>query len=438
MSNTPGRALSGDAPVLTCRSAAHSDTISVEVANRFATIDVVLKIVERCNLACPYCYFFFSGDDTYMRHPPTIPDKTIRDLIAFLRDAVLYQGINMVKIGLHGGEPLMMKKHVFRDMCARFRAELGGICRLIITMQTNGVLIDEEWIDIFAEQGVRIGVSMDGPERIHNLTRITKKGRGTYAETRRGWKLLLAAAAQGRINSPGMLCVVSPEHSGEEAFNHLALELKAEAVNFLLPDITHDSAEATPEFIAGCGQFMLDVYKAWNAAKGRCRVRFIYEASGPMLNDEACRRSALGKYDPLGLIVVSSDGEISPDDVLRGVDSRFRGTGITLTTHSLHDVLRSDAWAELDRAQQQPAAQCSECIWFNACRGGAPQHRYSKARGFDNPSVFCPVLKQFHGHVASSLISAGYPIEQVEQRLETKWTFSSEGEASRIEEKMFA
>lgn len=396
----------------------------VSAANRYGSIDVVLKVVERCNLACPYCYFFFADDDSFKRHPPTIPSRTIDALLAYLHDAIDNHGIQMVKIGLHGGEPLMMKKPAFRAMCARFRDELGPKCRLMITMQTNGVLIDEEWIDIFAELRIRIGVSVDGPKHIHNLTRITKKGRGTYDETRRGWELLRAAADQGRITDPGMLCVVNPAYSGQEAFDHIIGELRSSAVNFLLPDITHDSPEATEAFIAGCGRFMIEVYNAWAASDGKATVRFIYEAVGPMTNDDSCRSIATGKYDPMGLIVVSSDGEISPDDVLRGIDARFRDTGVSLFQHGVIDTLSHPLWQELAQAQARPHASCTECLWFNACRGGSPQHRYSKERGFDNPSVYCEELKRYHRYVASSLVSSGYDGTEIERRLDTRWVHS--------------
>lgn len=386
------------------------------------TIEVVLKIVERCNLVCPYCYFFFSGDDSFKRHPPTIPKGVLLDLVAFLRNAALSRGKKRIRIVLHGGEPLMLKKRVFREMCELFRTEVGSVCELDIGVQTNGVLIDPEWVEIFAEYDLRIGVSMDGPEHIHNLTRITKKGRGTYAETRRGWSLLLEAAEQGRISDPGIICVVSPEHSGTEIFKHYAIEMQAVGVDFLLPDITHDSPEATPEFVAGCGRFLVDVYNAWSKAGGRCRIRIIYEATGPMLNDEACRQSMTSKYDPFGSIVVSSSGEISPDDVLRGVDPEFRDTGLRLGMHGLHEVHQSPPWKTLARAQQQVPAECRDCIWLNACGGGLPQHRYSKAKSFDNPSVFCAALKQFHGHVASCLILSGSPVAEIERRMQMEWT----------------
>lgn len=397
-----------------------SQTIVVE-ADRPRQIEVVLKIVERCNLACPYCYFFFRGDESYKRHPPVIPERTVRGLIEFLRDAALNRGIKVVRIDMHGGEPLMMKKRVFRNLCETLEEEVGSVCKLIICMQTNGVLIDEEWIEIFEEHKVRVGVSFDGPEHIHNRTRITKKGRGTYAETRRGWELLLEAAAQKRISYPGLLSVVAPDYSGAEIFNHYAFDLRAKSLDFLLPDLTHESPEATPEYIAECGRFMIEVFDAWSSAKSKCKPGFILDAVGPMFNDTLCRESALHKSDPKNLMVVSSSGEISPDDVLRSVDARFRDTGLTVFTRNIDEVLSFDMWEELSRAHSQPPEECGRCIWFSACRGGLLPHRYSSEKGLDNPSVYCDALKAFHARVASGLVSSGYPVEEVERRLETRW-----------------
>jgi uncharacterized protein len=387
-------------------------------------LSIILKVTERCNLACPYCYFFFSGDDSYQQHPPVIPGDTVADVIAFVRRAVLDMGIGQVRIGLHGGEPLLLKVDKFAELCQQFRSALDPICDLMLVVQTNGVLVNQEWVNVFSRFQVRVGVSIDGDEAVHNIFRITKKGRGTYAETRRGWDLLNRAMAERVIPSATILCVVSPQQSGDKILKHFAQELKATGLNFLLPDVTHDSPEATERYIRGCGDFLIDAFNAWAELSNRnvkITVRWIDEVIGALMDDELCRASATRKYEPLGQFVVSSNGEISPDDVIRGLDPRFRTFGFNVG-HSRHDeVQESPAWQELEGAQRNLAKECQGCIWKNICRGGAYQHRFSEKNGFDNPSVYCPSLKRFYAHVTRQVIAAGYPAEKIERRLETAW-----------------
>lgn len=380
-------------------------------------LSVVLKVAERCNLACPYCYFFFGGDDSYLLHPSTIQDAALDQVIAFTQRAKADSGARAVRIGLHGGEPLLLKKQRFREVCAKLRDALGDESSLTIAVQTNGVLIEPEWIDVFAECRVRVGVSIDGPEPIHNQNRITKRGKGTYAETRRGWRLLLDAAEEGRIAFPGLLCVVSAEHSGRVIFEHFVNDLGARGINFLLPDFTHDAPEATPEFIGRCGDFMLDVCRAWfDCPNSNVRVRFIDEIIGPLLDDRLSARSQ-SRHDARGQMCISSNGEICPDDVMRGYAEHLRSTGQHVGTSTFRDLIETPAWSELALAQETLAPACQACVWKNACGGGLLQHRYSSENGFANPSLYCLPLKRMFGYVTSRLLASGYLLTDIERRL---------------------
>jgi uncharacterized protein len=387
-------------------------------------LGIILKVTERCNLACPYCYFFFRGDDSYQQHPPVIAGDTVAEVIAFIRTAVLETGVGQVRIGLHGGEPLLLKADKFSQLCQQFRAALDPICDLMLLVQTNGVLVNQEWVDVFSRFQVRVGVSIDGDEAVHNIFRINKKGRGTYAETRRGWDLLNRAMAERRIPSAAILCVVSPEQSGAKVLKHFAEELHATGLNFLLPDVNHDSPEATERYIRGCGDFLIDAFNAWaelSSRKVKITVRRIDELVGALMDDELCRLSAVRKYEPLGQFVVSSNGEISPDDVIRGLDPRFRNFSFNVGHSRYDEVQDSPAWQELEGAQRALPTECQGCIWKNICGGGSCQHRFSGKNGFDNPSVFCPSLKRFYAHVTQQVVAAGYPVEEIERRLETTW-----------------
>jgi|HubBroStandDraft_2_1064218.scaffolds.fasta_scaffold74821_2 uncharacterized protein len=70
-------------------------------------LDVILKTVERCNIACKYCYFFFGGDTSYEQHPPYISRDTLQAVANFLKVGVTDLAIPRLKINFHGGEPMM-------------------------------------------------------------------------------------------------------------------------------------------------------------------------------------------------------------------------------------------------------------------------------------------------------------------------------------------
>ncbi len=378
----------------------------------------VFKIAERCNLACSYCYFFFSGDESYKSHPPFVLPETVDGLIEFILDAVDRDGIRNVRIGFHGGEPLLLKKQAFSAMCDRLVAALAGRCSLSFNLQTNGVLIDAGWIDVFETYRVSAGVSFDGDPAFHNTTRVTKKGKGTYAETRRGWDMLVAAARAGRIPEPGVLCVVDPHQSGATTFRHFVEELGVRHMDFLLPDITHDSPDANETFVSGCGDYLIDVCHAWfGLGPSDVHVRFIDHVVGPLLDDGLLRLSATTKNDPRAIFTISSNGDIAPDDALRPLAPRFREAGLRVGRDTYGSVLAHDVWRELDGSQRDLPAPCDTCTWKAICNGGTRQHRFSVRNGFDNPSLYCATLLRIYAYIATQLIRAGRSVDEVETRL---------------------
>lgn len=386
-------------------------------------MDVVLKVTERCNLACPYCYFFFGGDESHAIHPPTIPASTVDGLVEYIQRSAGPSSLKSVRIILHGGEPLLLKKQRFDEICDRLRSELGKLCDLSIAMQTNGVLLDEAWIDLFEKHRINVGVSMDGEPTTHDKTRITKKGRGTYQETRRGWELLKIAAANGRIEEPGLICVIDPTNDGRAAYEHFARDMRAKSFNFLLPDVNHDTPTLNREYVQGCTRYLTDVFLAWTAhADPSVNVRFITDSLYPLVDNEAmgslCAHSTQGQ----SLIAVSSNGEIVPNDVLRGLAPEFRGKDITVFNADIAGTIASPAWLIVTNAESTLCDSCMECEWRNVCRGGSLQHRYSQTNGFANPSVFCEGLKSYFTVVAKSAIRAGFDIEKISQRLESSWS----------------
>ena len=76
-------------------------------------LNVVIKITERCNLACDYCYFFFRGDNSHRSHPPLIRSGVVDDIGKFFSEGARRYGITKIKVALHGGEPLLLRKEAF-------------------------------------------------------------------------------------------------------------------------------------------------------------------------------------------------------------------------------------------------------------------------------------------------------------------------------------
>ncbi|HEN3568325.1 TPA: radical SAM protein [Yersinia enterocolitica] len=184
-------------------------------------LEIILKISERCNINCDYCYVFNKGNPAANNSPARLSDKNINALAELLHTACREYKIGTLQIDFHGGEPLLMKKENFAKMCERLPAGKYSKTNVRFALQTNGTLIDEEWISLFEKYSVNASISIDGPKHINGRHRLDTKGRSTYEATVRGLRILQHAHKQGRIPSaPGVLCVANAQANGAEIYRH--------------------------------------------------------------------------------------------------------------------------------------------------------------------------------------------------------------------------
>jgi Arylsulfatase regulator (Fe-S oxidoreductase) len=132
-------------------------------------INPIIKICEKCNFGCSYCYYSTFNHDPKRK---TMSEKMVLEIV---RQAAMYNktfGDNYINICWHGGEPLLYGTERFEKLLESVTQLLNEIkIDFSYSLQTNGYLIDKEWADIFKKYGVMIGVSIDGTEEINDSQR---------------------------------------------------------------------------------------------------------------------------------------------------------------------------------------------------------------------------------------------------------------------------
>lgn len=388
------------------------ETIQPEWATRISQrkrdirhVQIILKTVERCNIACKYCYFFFGENQTYKAHPPYISRESLVKVTRFLREGISDCRLETLCIGLHGGEPLMQKKADFDWMCTQFESQLGHLTSLDLVLQTNGMLIDDEWIDLFEKHKVRVGVSLDGPQPDNDLNRIDHLGRGTHARSLLGLKKIKIAADSGRLRPPSLLCVINPALDPKMLFDYFHSDLGLLNFDFLLPELPTPETSAT-----AYGEYLCRLFDVWISSGNadinlRIFLSLISKFSGtssfifPNGTDTVYARA----------FKISSDATLYPDDVLHNDDWWTPRVDET----NLNEWLESDYFLELDSLGQRLPAQCVECCWSEICGGGHPWNRYSKESGFQKASSLCEGLKLIYAHTYAYLLRLGISKEKL-------------------------
>jgi uncharacterized protein len=141
----------------------------------------------------------------------------------FISQGIKDLGTADLLVEFHGGEPLLQKKRHFVQMCQKVQttAQQSNLNSIKFALQTNGILIDTEWIRIVKEYNVGISISLDGTKKLNDIYRLDKKEHGTYERVVSKIKL-----CQENDYQFGLLSVINPEANGADVYNHFTKELK--------------------------------------------------------------------------------------------------------------------------------------------------------------------------------------------------------------------
>jgi len=359
--------------------------VNTDVPGRTDSLQFVLKATARCNLNCSYCYVFNKADQSWRTRSRVMSDDVFVATMRRIRRHCEASRQPIVRVMFHGGEPLLAGVARFRRWLTMLHAELDGVARISLAVQTNAVLVDDRWAALFEEFDVEVGISLDGPKEVNDRFRVDHVGRGSYDAIVAAMDVLRARGVRFSI-----LSVIQFGADGLDTYRHFR-SLQPGTINFLFPDQTHADiaavrAEHGPHPVA---DFLLPVIDEW------CRVG----ADGPdvplvrniariVLGGET--RSDMFGNPPLGFVFVETDGEIEGLDVLRVDGQGLASTGL--------DVHRND-FVEIDAVSPFHAqaifdgvplpAGCRGCPEEQTCAGGYLPHRWSPTRGFDNPSAWC-------------------------------------------------
>jgi uncharacterized protein len=358
----------------------------------------VLKVCTRCDLACDHCYVYEHADQSWQIKPKVISDETVVAAAGRIASHARSHGLPEVRVILHGGEPLLAGKSRLARICAQLRELIESACLLDLRIHTNGVLLDDEFCSLFAEHGVKIGISLDGDRAGNDLHRRYANGRSSYDQV---------VAAIGLLRTPryqalfaGLLCTIDVRNDPVVTYDALAA-LRPPRIDMLLPHATW----GRPPPAAAPGQtpyadWLIEVYQRWAADPDRVPVRLLESIL-------ATTRGGRSTTEALGLaasdlMVIETDGSIEQVDSIKIAYDRAPETGLDVHSSDLDEAARHPGITARQQGLAGLCATCRACPVVTSCGGGLYAHRYRDGNGFDNPSVFCDDLKKLITHVRSA------------------------------------
>jgi uncharacterized protein len=366
---------------------------------------IILKIATRCNLNCSYCYVYNHEDTGFKFRPKFIDDYVYDSVLTRIKEYCEGRSISNFLICFHGGEPTLVGVKRFRELVTRARLRLacclGGVC-----LQTNGTLINEAWAKTLRELSVGVSVSLDGPADIHDTTRVYRRGGGSHAATARGIKTL-----QDSGISPSVLSVVTPGADGGSTYHHIR-SLGVTSIDFLLPDVSHDSKE---RMYGGLGDtpvadYLIPVLDAWLAEDNpEVSVRIFRELFRRLMGGTGLTDGFGGSGS--SYLIVETDGTIEANDALRVCENGIAASGLSVLHHGFDDLELGLPLVHKAVSGGFPLpTECGLCSERWICAGGYLPHRYSRKNGFDNPSVWCRDILRILEKMRAYLQADGLPM----------------------------
>lgn len=361
--------------------------------------EFVLKVHSRCNLACDYCYMYELADKSWRAATAVMSDDVLDAACRRIAEHATAHGIPQLRVVLHGGEPMLLGADRLAGVADRLRARVPAPTTVDVLVQTNGVLLTADALEVLAGAGIRVGVSLDGD-------RVATDRHRRYANGRSSFDAVDAALRRLRDRPAayaGILSVVDLANDPVATYEAL-LAYQPPMVDFLLPHANWGSPP--PGWGGGAdapyGEWLVAAFDRWYGAPVReTRVRFFEEVLNLVLGGQS--HTEVVGLSPVATLVVNVDGSYEQVDTLRSAYPGAVDTGLDVFANDLDEALRHPAVKARQIGVAALSATCRSCALHRVCGGGYYPHRYRPGGGFGNPSVYCADLQRLITHAADRL-----------------------------------
>ena len=265
------------------------------------------------------------------------------------------------------------------------------------SFQTNGTLIDEAWCKFFSEEHVNLGVSIDGPQRLHDRNRRTRSGRGTFDKTIAGIRLLRRHEVPFHVISVLSLeSMVSPREMFdfyvEEGIQHVCFNVEESEGEH----VSRSFADAGVE--AAYYRFLSEFWGMSANAPGK--ITFIREIEHALLQVIRPKDAPFSNQlvEPFAITSMDWGGNISTfSPELLGLKNTDYGDFLlgNINRDDLLDLPKRANFAKMLEDIETGVTMCREgCEYFSVCGGGEPVNKLAENGSFaSTETTYCRVTK---------------------------------------------
>lgn len=402
-------------------------------------LNVMTKpIGSKCNIDCDYCYYL-SKDDLLDYKGNCSPEMKDDDLEHYIKSYISEHNFPEIVFHWQGGEPTLLGVNYFREVVKLQKKYCPEGVTIHNNFQTNGTLLNDEWCRFLAKNNFFIGLSIDGPELIHNTYRTNKAGRGTWRQTMKGVEFL----HKHNVNFATLTCVNNiTGNEPIQVYRFLRDVVKSKQMQFI-PIVEPKSFRTTaPQYWKEDGMLFQgmpetdpshpnSIMEKWCVSAEQWGAFLCSIFDEWLTNDfgkinipyfEASLEAWMGRVNPLCTLAplcgkglaVEANGDVFACDHYVYPEYKLGN----IKEESLGDLQFSQKQENFGRAKEGTLpSQCRKCEYQFACYGECPKNRILKTLdGEPGLNYLCGGWKKFWTHIDPYMItilqSRGYPVHK--------------------------
>lgn len=363
--------------------------IEQQLSKDWQTSLLVLQATPFCNLNCSYCYLADRQDKSKMALP------TLEKILQrFFKSGLAAENLTII---WHAGEPLAMPIEFYRSAVALYKCYAPPEIIVSNSIQTNAVLINQEWCDFFIQHDFRIGVSIDGPAFLHNQYRKTHKGGETHQAVMHGIQLLQKNNIDFHVIH--VLSAESLDYADEIFEFYINNNIQHIAFNVEEQEGVHQ----TSSLLAACSReryaaFMQRFLSLLKNAPEKLSVREFDETASRILSPLESQ-TFNQQSTPFAILSIDHLGNMStfsPELLGQHCSSYNNFCFGNILSSEVTEILNNADFQHLYSEIKTGIAKCQEnCQYFALCGGGAPANKFYEHDSFaTDQTLFCQLTIQ--------------------------------------------
>ena len=313
-----------------------------------------------CNMRCKYCFYDDVSNSRKVKNLGFMTKETVDKMLSNIYSSV--SDGDQITFAFQGGEPTIAGLEFFEYFADKANNAEKNI-KLFFTMQTNGLMIDEEWCGFLKKYDFLVGVSLDIPRSEHDRVRLDIDGKGTYTRIEKAIKLFNKFRIRYNI-----LCTLTNAVARYpmKLWNEICkMNIEYTQLTPCIGELDSDSSPyaLTPRMFAS---FYKELFNLWYADYRKGKIRSI------KLFDDIINLIVLGIPTACGIdgkcrpqLVVEADGSVYPCDFYCS-DRYLMGN---ICTDGVDELWSSDGLGDFLNRQSPKLQMCTACRYAKFCGG---------------------------------------------------------------------